>query len=70
MDQQAASTFTGIMMAFIVISAIGLTGYGLYYWSQADERRAAELNKSMDRLRCATENLELANRGIFGRPCD
>jgi len=72
MDKQAKSTFVGVLSAVAVIVAIGGAGYGAYYASQADERRAAERKESKRDLRCSVERLQLLNRGkdfAIGHPC-
>lgn len=72
MDQQAKSTFIGIMAAVGSIAAICAVGYGIYYASQADERRKERLDSSMRKLECSTERLRLLNRGMdfaIGHPC-
>ncbi|MFC3628209.1 hypothetical protein ACFOM8_01980 [Paracoccus angustae] len=79
MDKQAKSTFIGIMAAVAAIVVIGGGGYGIYYASQADERRSERLDRSMRDLRdsvndyrCATERVRLFDQGKdfgLGHPC-
>lgn len=72
MDQQAKSTFTGIMAAAACIAAIGGIGYGIFYASQADERRKDRFQSSIRAAECSTQRIELLKQGKdFGinHPC-
>ncbi len=72
MDKQAKSTFIGIMAAVLCIAALGGVGYGIYYASQADERRKSDLDRSFRDLECSTERYKAATqyRSLpIGHPC-
>lgn len=72
MDQQTSSTFKGVMLAAACIAGIGAAGYGIYYASQADERRQDSFQQSLDDLRCSTERIQAYsnNRTLSaGNPC-
>lgn len=72
MDKQAKSTFIGVISAVAVIAAIGGVGYGLYYASTAEERRAAAFKEDMRSLKCSVERVRLLNSGKdfdVGHPC-
>lgn len=58
MDQQANSTFKGIMMAFFAIAAMFVVVYGIYYLATVDHRRAAEMDRQMDNLNKAITSYE------------
>ncbi len=57
MDQQAKSTFTGIMAAVGAIVAICLVGYGIYYAATGDQRRKASFERSLEQARCLTDQV-------------
>lgn len=57
MDQQAKSTFTGIMAAVGTIVAICLVGYGIYYAATGDQRRKASFERSLGEVRCLTDQV-------------
>lgn len=72
MDKQAKSVFTGIMAAFLCIAVLGGGAYGLYYASQADERKAQKLKDSVRELDCAIERVKAAkaySQLPIGHPC-
>lgn len=79
MDQQFKSTFLGIMAAVACVVVLGAGGYGIYYASQADERRSEALSRSMrdlresvDNYKCASERVRLFDQGKdfgSGHPC-
>lgn len=70
MDQQAKSTFTGIMAAVGALALIAVVIYGIYYAATGDQRRSADLKRAVDNLECATDRAVAASKFQRMPRCD